>query len=633
MLDLDSKTFLGIVEENLDPRKLGRCRIRVINIFDNLRKEDIPWAKPWKDLNGNSFMVPEIGKIVTVIFDQGNIYSPEYIYAEHYNLNLQNKLNTLEGDNYASMKALIFDHKTQIYVNDEEGLLVEHHYNNMNIQQNSISLNLKDNNSSLLLGDENGDQQAILGNHFFDWFDVFMDKLMYAAYCTDNGPPICPQPDLVDVYLKYKELRDPVFLSKHVRIVDNDKVTVNPNKSESFPVHRENFGIAGDLWRGTSFLNKLTKRLKDIPRPWKKRKKRLDAKYKSPQDKKPIEKFTSAANSPNSSESQTSTPPINNPLDPQNSKPTTGAVFNAQNTPGNNQNYPGLDPTKRIEFYEEEDEITRLEDYIDFKIGASPITGRHDDYILYEDPYVLNIIAFRNRKHEYGQVTNRFDDVMYVFFKNEKRQWEPIRKYSITTMPGWKVVDGKRVDPPILDDGSSFINYGQYVNAYKYGYHNQDDYGKRHPCLVCDKVGIRLNKKKGKYIQDKYVNTNVASQIGPDVDGWVFGGGMNIHCAIPMDESVYGTQDHPRASTIYDEVNNWSKGCIVFNNPSQYREFLGLCEEQRIKAKKSQFTVTVASLREYEIFDTDEGIDGETDFNLPLDDRFPDFDGDFDNEY
>jgi hypothetical protein len=31
------------------------------------------------------------------------------------------------------MKSLIFDHKTQIYVNESEGLKLDHKWNNMNI--------------------------------------------------------------------------------------------------------------------------------------------------------------------------------------------------------------------------------------------------------------------------------------------------------------------------------------------------------------------------------------------------------------------------------------------------------------------------------------------------------------------
>ena len=132
---------------------------------------------------------------------------------------------------------------------------------------------------------------------------------------------------------------------------------------------------------------------------------------------------------------------------------------------------------------------------------------------------------------------------------------------------------------------------------------------------------------------DKYVNTVVNTQFGVDVDGWLYDTGMNIHCTVPIDESVFGEPDFPEAGMVFDEVNNWSMGCIVFNNPEQYREFLGLCEEQKIKGKKSQYTLTVASYREFELFESgifEEDLDQS---DIDLEDRFPDYeeDDDLDN--
>ena len=56
--------FIGTVEDNADPKKMGRCKVRVHTIYDNIPTEDIPWASPFKDLNGNEYKTIEIGKIV-----------------------------------------------------------------------------------------------------------------------------------------------------------------------------------------------------------------------------------------------------------------------------------------------------------------------------------------------------------------------------------------------------------------------------------------------------------------------------------------------------------------------------------------------------------------------------------------
>lgn len=185
-----NKTYIGTVEDNDDPKKLGRVRIRVMDIFDNIPVEDIPWASPWKDLNGNGVNIPEKGKVVTVIFDNGNIYKPEFIFSDHYNLNLEKKLESLSGSNYTSMKALIFDHKTQIYVNDEEGLKLDHKFNNLNITEGTIDINLKDNNGLVNIGDATAGQQAILGNHWMDWFDEFVDNLLNGPYLGNLMAPV-----------------------------------------------------------------------------------------------------------------------------------------------------------------------------------------------------------------------------------------------------------------------------------------------------------------------------------------------------------------------------------------------------------------------------------------------------------
>jgi len=249
------KTYIGVVEDNNDPKKQGRCKVRVMDVFENLEIENIPWAFPWKDLNGNGFNVPDKGKVVMVVFDQGNQNSPEYIYADHYNVNLEKKLQSLEEKDYLSMKALIFDHKTQIYVNDAEGLKIDHKYNNVNLTENTIDLNLKDNNRNVNIGDSGASQQAILGNNWLDWFDEFVDNLLGTSagpFLGNLGAPVIPNPAFISCLLRYKALRDPVFLSHHVNLVDNNKVkAVSLEKREDNPT-------IGDEWTSTKEENTLT---------------------------------------------------------------------------------------------------------------------------------------------------------------------------------------------------------------------------------------------------------------------------------------------------------------------------------------------------------------------------------------
>ena len=36
------KTYIGVVEDNEDPKRLGRVKARVLDVFDNTKIEDIP---------------------------------------------------------------------------------------------------------------------------------------------------------------------------------------------------------------------------------------------------------------------------------------------------------------------------------------------------------------------------------------------------------------------------------------------------------------------------------------------------------------------------------------------------------------------------------------------------------------
>jgi hypothetical protein len=92
---LKDQIFIGVIVDNKDPKRLGRCKIRVFTVYDDIPTEDIPWASPFKDLNGVEYNTLEIGKIVSVSFNKGNIYRPEFISSEHYNINLEKKIKSI----------------------------------------------------------------------------------------------------------------------------------------------------------------------------------------------------------------------------------------------------------------------------------------------------------------------------------------------------------------------------------------------------------------------------------------------------------------------------------------------------------------------------------------------------------
>jgi len=50
--------FIGVVENNSDPMKLGRCQIRVINEHDDpsIQTEDLPWAFPMQNITSAAYL-------------------------------------------------------------------------------------------------------------------------------------------------------------------------------------------------------------------------------------------------------------------------------------------------------------------------------------------------------------------------------------------------------------------------------------------------------------------------------------------------------------------------------------------------------------------------------------------------
>tara|TARA_R110000772_G_scaffold12063_2_gene37209 strand:+ start:631 stop:1974 length:1344 start_codon:yes stop_codon:yes gene_type:complete len=240
------RVFLGVVEDNNDPDRENKCKIRVINIFDGIPVEDLPWATPWKDTNGIMSDLPDTNKIVSVEFENGDIYSPVYRYAEHYNINLENKLKDLSKEDYLTMKASQFDHRTQVYSNESEGLKLDFKYNLLNITNNTIDLNLKSNLGKINIGTAAADQQAILGNNFLDWFDDFVSHLLGekgGPYFGNLYAPIIPHPGLIAHLAQYKVMKDPKFLSHNSSFNDNGDIE---------KIERPSLSDLGDDWKSTT---------------------------------------------------------------------------------------------------------------------------------------------------------------------------------------------------------------------------------------------------------------------------------------------------------------------------------------------------------------------------------------------
>jgi uncharacterized protein YcbK (DUF882 family) len=223
-------TYVGVVEENYDPKRRGRIKVRIQTLFHEIPLEDIPYAFPFAGLAGKDFQVPAIGKLVNVLFLTNNLYSPYYIYSENYNVNLQNKLKDLSKDDYVNFSAILFDETTQIYM-EHETLTIDQLLNKITIDNDSINLELKDNIRKVYLGSRKGDntQDAVLGTNYFKWMDKFIDELSDPSSLIGNHGSSILKQKLEMLCAEYK-LKRPDFVSNNVKINDNGEVNILSRK-------------------------------------------------------------------------------------------------------------------------------------------------------------------------------------------------------------------------------------------------------------------------------------------------------------------------------------------------------------------------------------------------------------------
>ena len=98
-VDPTTMDYLGRVEDNNDPEKLGRIKVR-IEPYSDFNTEDLPWASPILGSCGNSssncgLNVPEIGSQVRIFFPSHDMTAPYYRGAE---LNESNRTTFFDDD-------------------------------------------------------------------------------------------------------------------------------------------------------------------------------------------------------------------------------------------------------------------------------------------------------------------------------------------------------------------------------------------------------------------------------------------------------------------------------------------------------------------------------------------------------
>lgn len=232
--------IIGVVEDINDPKRIGRARVRLEWIHgrkddkNSIPTEDLPWLEP--SSRGNTFFVSSVGKVVYVAFENNSYYKGSYFAEEHYDINLQTKLDSLSADDYKNFYSMYFDATHQYYYQPKEGIVFDYKKSNINLRDNGdIRLNLKDNTAKLFLGSPDASQQAILGNHWMTLFDELVQNLLGAyggPYLGNLGAPVIAHPKMIEWCNKYLAIRE-TLLSDHVFIVDDKKVKPNKRKFDT----------------------------------------------------------------------------------------------------------------------------------------------------------------------------------------------------------------------------------------------------------------------------------------------------------------------------------------------------------------------------------------------------------------
>ena len=144
-----NKMFMGAVEDISDPRKEGRCRIRVIGIHeDTIPTEDLPWAYPSQKSTifgkggGGAISIPKKGAMVIVRFNNGNTYSPEYYSIHELAQDVKDELN----QEYEGSHIVLFDgdQELKIWFSVSKGLTLSIKDASINLKQNVVTIKVGD---------------------------------------------------------------------------------------------------------------------------------------------------------------------------------------------------------------------------------------------------------------------------------------------------------------------------------------------------------------------------------------------------------------------------------------------------------------------------------------------------------
>jgi hypothetical protein len=176
-------------------------------------------------------------------------------------------------------------------------------------------------------------------------------------------------------------------------------------------------------------------------------------------------------------------------------------------------------------------------------------------YVYFEDPtnkgYDVNIIGVRNATTG-NKVTNVFDDILTLSYKDDKGVWQ-YHEWMNTTEPGKKgVMEYHNVN------GVARLVEGQYRGSHALGLHQ----GKYEALRQAKPVKVWRDKNKDMVFDE-----------------------------VKIDEGVFGINIH-KAGQDSTWVENWSEGCQVFKRVKDFDEFMKIVKKSS-KIHGNSFSYTL----------------------------------------
>ena len=200
--------WLGEVVDNVDPSNLSRCRVKVYGKFDLLDIEDIPWAVPSNAVISGGYSVPNIGDVVSVYFDNGNIYTPIYKNQVLVNSDLKSEV-LVNSANPEDVTSLVYDSTKgiRVYHSPENGLVIT----TGNGPESDPAIRVSNdgkiylNASDIFIANGFNDESepAVKGQTLTDYLDKIVETISNHTHLSGSGP-VNPVTKLDMKFLKLK---------------------------------------------------------------------------------------------------------------------------------------------------------------------------------------------------------------------------------------------------------------------------------------------------------------------------------------------------------------------------------------------------------------------------------------------